>query len=98
VQSAFYEPAGTGAFAASPATVGAWSAQAQHGGPPSALAARAIQRHEPDEGQRLARVAVDILRPVPVGKVTIRTRTVRHSLSQPGIAIGYSTMLYPACA
>lgn len=62
---------------ASRATAGPWSPQAQHGGPPSALAARAIQRHEPDEGQRLARVAVDILRPVPVGKVTVRTRMVR---------------------
>jgi hypothetical protein len=41
------------------------------------LAARAIQRHEPDEGQRLARVAVDILRPVPVAKVTVKTRMVR---------------------
>jgi Thioesterase-like superfamily len=77
VHSAFYEPAGTGAFAASPATAGPWSAQAQHGGPPSALAARAIELHEPDEGQRLARVAVDILRPVPVGKVTVRARIVR---------------------
>jgi hypothetical protein len=77
VHSAFYEPAGMDAFVASPATVGPWSARAQHGGPPSALAARAIERHEPDERQRLARVAVDILRPVPVGKVTVRARTVR---------------------
>jgi hypothetical protein len=77
VHSAFYEPAGTDAFVASPATTGPWSAQAQHGGPPSALAARAIQRHEPDPGQRLARVAVDILRPVPVAKVTVKTRMVR---------------------
>src|SRR5260370_332222 len=77
VHSAFYEPAGTDTFVASQATAGPWSAQAQHGGPPSALAARAIQRHEPDEGQRLARVAVDILRPVPVTKVTVKTRTLR---------------------
>jgi Acyl-CoA thioesterase C-terminal domain/Acyl-CoA thioesterase N-terminal domain len=77
VHSAFYEPAGTDAFVASPATAGPWSERAQHGGPPSALAARAIQLHEPDEGQRLARVAVDILRPVPVGKVAVKTRMVR---------------------
>lgn len=62
---------------ASPATAGPWSAESQHGGPPSALAARALQRHEPDDSQRLARVAVDILRPIPVAKVTVRTRTVR---------------------
>jgi hypothetical protein len=41
------------------------------------LAARAIQRHEPDPGQRLARVAVDILRPVPIAKVTVKARMVR---------------------
>ena len=64
-------------FVAGPATAGPWSAGAQHGGPPSALAARALQLHEPDEGQRLARVAVDILRPVPLGKITVRTRMVR---------------------
>jgi hypothetical protein len=62
---------------ATPATAGPWSAQSQHGGPPSALAARAFELHEPDPGQRLARVTVDILRPVPLGKITVRTRTVR---------------------
>ena len=77
MRSAFYEPAGPHTFVATPATAGPWSAQSQHGGPPSALAARALQRHDPDETQRLARVAVDILRPIPVAKVTLRTRTVR---------------------
>ena len=77
VHSVFFEFAGADAFVATPATAGPWSAQAQHGGPPSALAARALQLHEPDDNQRLARVAVDILRPVPVGKITVRTRTVR---------------------
>lgn len=73
----FYEPAGTDTFVATPATAGPWSPQAQHGGPPSALAARAIENHERDQGQRLARVAIDILRPVPVGKITVKTRTLR---------------------
>jgi Thioesterase-like superfamily len=77
VHSTFFEPAGTDSFVATPATAGPWSAHSQHGGPPSALAARALELHEPDEGQRLARVAVDILRPVPVGKITVRARTVR---------------------
>jgi hypothetical protein len=77
VHNVFFEPAGTDAFVATPATAGPWSAQAQHGGPPSALAARALEAREPDDGQRLARVAVDILRPVPLGKITVRTRTVR---------------------
>jgi hypothetical protein len=77
VHSAFYEPAGPGTFFATPATAGPWSAQAQHGGPPSALVAREFEHHKSDGGQRLARVAVDILRPVPLGKVSVSTRMVR---------------------
>jgi Thioesterase-like superfamily len=77
VASAFYEPAGQDTYVATAATAGPWSPDAQHGGPPSALAARALERHEPDERQRLGRVSIDILRPVPVGKVSIRTRTIR---------------------
>lgn len=77
MNGAFYEPLGNGTYLATAATAGPWTEHAQHGGPPSALAARAIQAHEPDGRQRLARVAVDILRPVPVGKICVRTRTVR---------------------
>jgi hypothetical protein len=77
VEKSFYEPAGPGRYRATSATAGPWSPEAQHGGPPSALAARELERHEPDENMRLARVAVDILRPVPVGELTTRTRTVR---------------------
>jgi len=77
VHTSFFEPAGPGSFVATGATAGPWSADAQHGGPPSALAARELERHEPDENMRLARVAVDILRPVPLGLLTARTRTLR---------------------
>jgi hypothetical protein len=77
VDGAFYEPAGAGIYLSTPATAGPWSRDAQHGGPPSALAVRAIEQHEPDERQRLGRVAVDILRPIPIGKLSIRTRTIR---------------------
>jgi len=77
VDSAFYEPAGQDTYVATAATAGPWSHDAQHGGPPSALAARALERYEPNERQRLARVAVDILRPIPIGKLSVRTRMVR---------------------
>jgi hypothetical protein len=77
VHSVFYEPSGAGSFVATAATAGPWTPHAQHGGPPSALAARAFELHEADAGQRLARVTVDIMRPIPVGKITIRVRTVR---------------------
>jgi hypothetical protein len=77
VHSVFFEPAGADEFVATPATIGPWSIDAQHGGPPSALAAHLLERHEPAANQRLASVSVDILRPVPIGKLTARTRTVR---------------------
>jgi hypothetical protein len=77
VQASFFEPIEPGRFLATAATAGPWNALAQHGGPPSALAVRDMELHEPDERLRLARVSVDILGPVPVGEVTVRTRTVR---------------------
>lgn len=77
MESAFFEPTGNGTYRATPASAGPWTAAAQHGGPPSALAAWDMERHEPDERLRLARVTVDILRPIPVGTLTVRTRTLR---------------------
>lgn len=77
MRASFYEPLGPGSYRATAATAGPWSADAEHGGPPSALAARELERHEPTANTRLARVAVDILRPVPVGVLTARTRLLR---------------------
>ena len=37
----------SGKFQATAARAGPWSADSQHGGPPSALAARALELHEP---------------------------------------------------
>lgn len=59
-------------------SVGPWSADAQHGGPPSALVARAMERCEPREGWRIARIAIDILGPVPLAPVRA-TATVARS-------------------
>ncbi|MEK6255419.1 MAG: hypothetical protein N2B05_12045, partial [Gemmatimonadales bacterium] len=42
---------------------GPWSAEAQHGGPPSALLAGAMERVEP-AGMFLSRITVELLRPV----------------------------------
>jgi hypothetical protein len=77
VETSFFESSGAGTYQATPASAGPWDPGAQHGGPPSALAARELERHEPDGNMRLARVAVDILRPVPVGRLTARTRVAR---------------------
>jgi hypothetical protein len=77
VHTSFFELTAPDSFRATGATVGPWSPDSQHGGPPAALAARELERHEADRNMRLARVGVDILRPVPVGLLTARTQTLR---------------------
>jgi hypothetical protein len=77
VHSVFFEQAGPDVFVSTKSTIGPWSADAQHGGPPSALAAHLLEAHQPAGNQRLASVTVDILRPVPIGKLTARTRVIR---------------------
>lgn len=74
---AFYQPDGPGRFLSTEATVGPWNPDAQHAGPPSALLARAVERCDPVPGQHLARLAVDILGPVPVGPLTVAARVLR---------------------
>ncbi|MBO0825326.1 MAG: thioesterase family protein [Actinobacteria bacterium] len=77
MRASFFEQLGPGRYRGTEATAGPWSPDAQHGGPPSALAARELELHEPDENARFARVTVDILSPVPVGVLTARTQTLR---------------------
>jgi hypothetical protein len=77
VHSVFYEPAGPETFVSTASTMGPWSGDAQHGGPPSALAAHLLEAHQRVGRQRLASVTVDILRPVPIGKLTARTQVIR---------------------
>src|SRR5687767_16037681 len=62
-------------FVATEHTRGPWSPAHQHGGPPAALIARAVERAAP--GLMLARVTVDLLRPVPIAALAVRTEIVR---------------------
>lgn len=74
---AFYRDLGDGAFESTWATAGPWGPKTQHAGPPSALIGRALERHEAREGMRIARVTLELPRPVPVGELQVRVRTVR---------------------
>lgn len=60
-----------------PLTVGPWSEEAQHGGPPAALLAGAIEKTPSDVDMVLARVTVELLRPVPLEPLRVITETVR---------------------
>lgn len=64
-------------FDATDLTIGPWSDDAQHGGPPAALLARAVERAGSIAGGQTSRLAFDILGPVPVGRLHLRTRVLR---------------------
>jgi hypothetical protein len=56
---------------------GPWDLGALHGGPVAAVLARAAERTESDVAMQLARLTVELLRPVPVAALAIGTRVVR---------------------
>jgi hypothetical protein len=58
-------------------TIGPWSADAQHGGPPAALLTREVERRGAIADGQTVRLAVDILGPVPVGRVRVTSRVLR---------------------
>lgn len=78
---AFYRELGAGRFESTEATAGPWSPKAQHGGPPSALVGRMMERHDPRPGSHIARVTVELVRPVPVAEVQVVVRTLRSGRS-----------------
>jgi len=56
---------------------GPWTPDALHGGPPGALLASRLERAEGGEGMHVARVTVELLRPVPVRPLGVTTRLAR---------------------
>ena len=70
--TAFFECDGD-RFVPSELTRGPWDPQAQHAGPPAALLGRAVAR----PGTRIGRIAIEILRPVPLAPLTVATRVER---------------------
>ncbi|MGH3299087.1 MAG: thioesterase family protein, partial [Trebonia sp.] len=77
----FYVPLGDGRWQATVHTTGPWDASAQHGGPPSALLGRAMQECSPRPDMMIARFTCEILRPVPVGEISVAARVVRPGRS-----------------
>ncbi|MGH8937712.1 MAG: thioesterase family protein [Acidimicrobiia bacterium] len=56
---------------------GPWDPEFQHGGPPAALLARAVEGMEAPAPMQVARLTVEFLRPVPLHPVVIATRLAR---------------------
>jgi Thioesterase-like superfamily len=81
VADSFYVPLGDGLWAATVHTTGPWDAGAQHGGPPSALLGRAMQRCQPRDDMIIARFTCEILYPIPVGEISVQARVARPGRS-----------------
>ncbi len=78
---AFFVPLGDDRYAATVHTTGPWDARFQHGGPPSALLGRAVERCSPRPELMVARVTAEILGPVPVAELQVSARVLRPGRS-----------------
>ena len=63
------------AFEPTELTRGPWDPDAQHGGPPAALIAGELQRLS--DGRPFARIALHLMKPVPLVPLTLETEVVR---------------------
>jgi acyl-CoA thioesterase len=64
-------------FDSTPATASPWDLTQQHGGPPSALLARAVDRTASDPALTTARLTVDMLGPIGQGRIRTEAEVVR---------------------
>src|SRR5689334_20796311 len=64
--------------AVSPDAAGPWDATMQHGSAPSALVVWAAERIAAASPMRIARVTIDLMRPVPLADLTIETEVLRE--------------------
>jgi hypothetical protein len=62
----------------SPYAAGPWDPGMQHGSPPASLVVWAAERIATPVPMRIARVTVDLMRPVPVAPLTIESDVVRE--------------------
>ncbi|HLI58498.1 MAG TPA: thioesterase family protein [Solirubrobacteraceae bacterium] len=63
-------------YAASELALGPWFPGALHGGPPAALMAHVLAGHAPG-ALRLARISLELVRPVPRGPLSVEVAVVR---------------------
>lgn len=62
-------------------TIGPWSRDSQHAGPPSALLGRAIERAMGRDNLQVARATFEILRPVPLLPLQLHSEVLRSGRS-----------------
>lgn len=64
-----------------PTTAGPWHSRAQHGGPPAALMARAVEALPEASGRQVGRFTMELLGPIPVAPLRVSARMLRPGRS-----------------
>ena len=77
----FFTPLGDNRWQATAHTTGPWDGAFQHGGPPSALLGREVERRSGRDDLVTGRVTVEILGAVPVGELVLRSQVTRPGRS-----------------
>lgn len=81
VSGSFYLSSADGSLVSQPSTSSAWGPDAQHGGPPAALLARAIEALPGAEGRVIGRFTLELLGPIPVAPLTVTAEIIRPGRS-----------------
>lgn len=77
MSESIFQPAGNDLYMPTEAALGPWTDKALHGGPPTMLMAREVERFQPDENMFVTRLTVELLRPVGRTPLAVRCRLVR---------------------
>lgn len=72
-----FEPVDEGRYLPTAAALGPWSDQALHGGPPTMLMAREIERFPAEQAMSVTRISVELLRSMGRTPLTVKSRLVR---------------------
>ena len=80
-EDAFFVPLGDDRWRATVHTTGPWDPAFQHGGPPSALLGRAVERCGARDDMVVGRMTVEILGAIPVGELVLSARVARPGRS-----------------
>jgi hypothetical protein len=75
--AAFFHQTSENSYEPTNATVGPWSPELQHGGPPSALLTHALRTYPMTEDFKIARITIEILGPIPITPCQIRVEKIR---------------------
>jgi hypothetical protein len=94
---AYYLPLAPDTFESTRATTSPWDLDAQHGGPPAALLARAVDGTTDDPAFTIARLTVDMLGPIPQGVVRTEAEVVRPGRRVEMVAARLFVGDRPAC-